>query len=90
MLRPTFGALGPSPLYGASLRFEFLLAVAAIHVRVNDSRPLFSGLARSLSGAEIVEDSRGLIVGAGGDVQRLLVENAAAIHVRIAFDSAVN
>ena len=37
------GALGPSALYGASPRFEFLLAIGAIHARVNDSRPLFSG-----------------------------------------------
>jgi hypothetical protein len=48
------------------------------------------GLARSLAGEEIVEGTRGLIVGAGGGVQRLLVENAAAIDGRVAFDSVVN
>jgi hypothetical protein len=40
-MRRKLGAVWPSALYEASLRFEFIHAVGAIHARVNDSRPLF-------------------------------------------------
>jgi hypothetical protein len=42
VLRRKLGAVWPPALYEASLRFEYIRAVGAIHACVNDSRPLFS------------------------------------------------